>query len=282
MIAGLAVLGVLYVGVVLLYALHQGTEVSLADGGAAADAMTLQVEPRKVDAAGRGIDLLLTPDAGTGPLASGDELTLDEPMTLVVTPSNGERQFDYPQGRIVGAVEVTIPFDDGAVEQWPFDSYHVQALVIPNRLDGNDALALDVAYTASGNVPGWVIDVTVDRGDGSDPPTVDIRAHRPIATVAFAIVLLSVMVVMPILVLIVAIWSYRGARRVEATLMGWIAAMLFATIPLRSFLPDAPPIGSWVDYLVVLWVIVGLVLGLGIFTAAWLRWTGEHETPPRW
>jgi hypothetical protein len=57
--------------------------------------------------------------------------------------------------------------------------------------------------------------------------------------------------------------------------------MLFATIPLRTFLPGSPPIGSWVDYLVVLWVVAGLVLGLVIYVLAWLKWgtRGERAAP---
>ena len=79
------------------------------------------------------------------------------------------------------------------------------------------------------------------------------------------------MAVLPVLGLTVAIVAYRGIRKVEATLMSWMAAMLFATIPLRTFLPGSPPIGSWVDYLVVLWVVAGLVLGLVIYVLAWLQ-----------
>ena len=89
------------------------------------------------------------------------------------------------------------------------------------------------------------------------------------------------MAVLPVLGLTVAIVAYRGIRKVEATLMSWMAAMLFATIPLRTFLPGSPPIGSWVDYLVVLWVVAGLVLGLVIYVLAWLRWgtRGERAAP---
>jgi hypothetical protein len=56
-----------------------------------------------------------------------------------------------------------------------------------------------------------------------------------------------------------------------------MGAMLFATIPLRTFLPGSPPIGSWIDYTVVLWVVVGLIVGLAIYVAAWARWS--HPGP---
>jgi hypothetical protein len=52
--------------------------------------------------------------------------------------------------------------------------------------------------------------------------------------------------------------------------LGWIAAMLFATIPIRNFFPGSPPPGSWVDVLVVLWVFVALTLALVIGLAAFV------------
>ena len=79
------------------------------------------------------------------------------------------------------------------------------------------------------------------------------------------------MVVIPVLVLTVAVMVLRGRRKVEVTVMGWMGAMLFATIPLRNFLPGSPPIGSWIDYLIVLWVLAGLVVGLVLFVIAWIR-----------
>ena len=100
---------------------------------------------------------------------------------------------------------------------------------------------------------------------------VDIAVTRSGSTIAFGIVLLSLMVILPVLVLTVAIVVLRGRRKVEVTVMGWIGAMLFATIPLRNFLPGSPPIGSWIDYLIVLWVLAGLVGGLVLFVIAWLR-----------
>jgi hypothetical protein len=47
--------------------------------------------------------------------------------------------------------------------------------------------------------------------------------------------------------------------------------MLFAVIPLRNALPDAPPFGAWVDVTVVLWVIVALVASMGIYVSCWWR-----------
>ena len=58
---------------------------------------------------------------------------------------------------------------------------------------------------------------------------------------------------------------------VRGRVLGWIAALLFATVPIRNFFPGSPPPGSWVDVLVVLWVIVALTVGLLIGVAAFIK-----------
>jgi len=45
--------------------------------------------------------------------------------------------------------------------------------------------------------------------------------------------------------------------------------MLFAVMPLRNALPDAPPIGSWIDVTVTLWVIAVLVISMLLFISCW-------------
>ncbi|WP_442971394.1 DUF4436 family protein [Rhodococcus sp. EPR-157] len=36
-------------------------------------------------------------------------------------------------------------------------------------------------------------------------------------------------------------------------------------------LPDAPPVGSWVDYSVILWVVLGLVTAMILYVRSWWR-----------
>jgi phage shock protein PspC (stress-responsive transcriptional regulator) len=123
-------------------------------------------------------------------------------------------------------------------------------------------------------------------GATSDPVAqfagyVSIDAARSGSTIAFGFVLLTLMVLMPCLVLFVAIAAFRAKRKVEPSFMSWMGAMLFATIPLRTFLPGSPPIGSWIDFLVVLWVVVGLISGLAIYVAAWWKWGARSDRADR-
>ena len=178
---------------------------------------------------------------------------------------------------------------DGYIERWPFDSHSVDVAIVSLQTgDGDDMTADPHAAVRLGARAR--LDLLLARRspartrssiDGEPVTQMRVTATRSVATVAFGIVILGLMAVLPVLGLTVAIVAYRGIRKVEATLMSWMAAMLFATIPLRTFLPGSPPIGSWVDYLVVLWVVAGLVLGLVIYVLAWLRWgtRGERAAP---
>jgi uncharacterized protein DUF4436 len=49
------------------------------------------------------------------------------------------------------------------------------------------------------------------------------------------------------------------------------AAMLFAVVPLRNFLPGSPPTGAWIDQTIVIWVLLGPAVAMMIYIVAWYR-----------
>jgi hypothetical protein len=51
----------------------------------------------------------------------------------------------------------------------------------------------------------------------------------------------------------------------------WLAAMLFAVIPIRNFLPGAPPPGAWIDQALVIWVLIALIAAMTAYTISWYR-----------
>lgn len=267
-----------YVVVVALYA-SGGQVASSGDADVAPGSVVVRLKPESVNAAGNRIAVSLLPKSGPG-YVDESGLTVEKPFTLLVSGADGSRAIDYPADQLLSSTEVQL-VTDGYIERWPFDTYTVATLVVAAADTNGNGVAdpLPTSIVAEGRVPGWNIEATTfDAGsptqvDGKTvvPQGVMITASRSASTVAFGIVLLSLMVVIPALVLMVAIAAFRGRRKVEATLTSWIGAMLFATLPLRNFLPGSPPIGSWIDYLIVLWVLVGLVAGLVLFVSAWLR-----------
>jgi hypothetical protein len=77
----------------------------------------------------------------------------------------------------------------------------------------------------------------------------------------------------------VALQTFRRKRAVNTDMLGWMAAMLFAVVPLRGILPGSPPIGSWVDIALTVWVVSTLVASLALFVFCWWRDSEQPAQP---
>lgn len=102
--------------------------------------------------------------------------------------------------------------------------------------------------------------------------------NRSASVIAVVLLLLAAMALLAILAILVARSVVLQRRKVEATMAGWFAAMMFAIIPLRTNMPGAPPIGVWIDFLVVLWVELLLMFALAVFIMSWLRYGPQPVT----
>lgn len=124
-----------------------------------------------------------------------------------------------------------------------------------------------------------------DAAAASDPATSEPAesrtwVHRSGSTVTVVVLLLLAMVVLAVVAVLVARSVVLRRRAVEATMASWFAAMLFAIVPLRTNLPGSPPIGVWIDFIIVLWVELVLMYALAVFIGAWLRFGRAPDTAP--
>lgn len=101
-------------------------------------------------------------------------------------------------------------------------------------------------------------------------------------TLIFVVVVMVMMAVLAAAALSVSIRVYRKPGTIEATMASWQAALLFALVPLRNFLPGAPPIGAWIDMLVFYWVELALMVSMALFTYTWLRDRGHLKGEVTW
>ncbi|SIS09467.1 DUF4436 family protein [Microbacterium sp. RURRCA19A] len=259
----------LYATVVALYA-GSGDVVGSGGEEPSGDTVVLSLTPEKMDATTNRLAVSVVPTQGEGGTVT-DGLQALRPFGVLVSAVAGSKATKYDDGDLISPIDVSLVMD-GQIERWPFDRYTVRSVMtaIEDDADGESTPLSTVVQPSKRGIPGWDIAV-VETPLGQGINAVDVTVSRSGSTIAFGIVLLSLMVVIPALVLVVAIIVLRGRRKVEVTVMGWMGAMLFATIPLRNFLPGSPPIGSWIDYLIVLWVLAALVAGLVIFVVAWVR-----------
>ncbi len=132
--------------------------------------------------------------------------------------------------------------------------------------DGTGRTTVPVAVTVTDSMPSWTTGL-IDDGRGP----VTITAERTTETVAFAVVLCLVLVALPVLTLVVSVTTLMGRKQFLPPIVTWFAVMLFAVLPIRNLFPGTPPLGSRVDYVVVLWVVFGLAVSLVLYVAAWWR-----------
>ena len=267
-IIGLLIFVMLYVGLLVLYAVTGKTKEVHAE--IPADGVRVVLRANDVDGEGQRLLLDVDLDPADSLLSAGG-ITLAEPVTVVIDPSGSSREVTFPQGRVPAVVQIPIVLD-GDIRDWPFDHYDVTFVVGAFAGPPDGARELDVTTSMTGHVEGWRLRfgaASVPGLEGSKLTFGTAGLRRSGNTLVFAAILLGVLVMLPVLTCFVAARTYFGRRQVQPTFLSWMGAMLFATIPLRNFLPGSPPPGSWVDAVVVLWVIVALVAALGLYVLAW-------------
>jgi hypothetical protein len=189
-------------------------------------------------------------------------------------PPNDLGDLQYPAGKSPAQVATTIEAH-GDPNNWPFDSYSTDTLsaeVLVGQGDARQYIPARVEVT--GALDGW--DVSVRRvGEASQesdrPDNVIITLHRAKGPLIFDLGICLVLFALPTLAFAVAIQIALGKRKFVPPFVTWFAAMLFAVIPIRNFLPGSPPPGAWIDQVLVIWVLMALVAAMALYMLTWYR-----------
>lgn len=197
---------------------------------------------------------------------------------------------DIPVGTAVGKDYLLVYPVEGDPLQYPLDHYHYSYQYTENGQDMVSAPLIKIEkVTENGEEPvpvgllagprdvleGWS-DHWDLRVEGSTLKTT-LTLERSGSVLVFVAIVLVLLAVVASLALLVAWSAFTGRRPVEPGYASWLAALLFALIPLRVNLPGAPPIGAWIDALVFFWVEVVVLFSMVIFIAAWFRYRDEPD-----
>jgi Domain of unknown function (DUF4436) len=189
-------------------------------------------------------------------------------------PPNDLGDLQYPAGKSPAQVATTVEAH-GDPNNWPFDSYTTDTLsaeVLVGQGDARQYIPARVEVT--GALDGW--DVSVQHvGESSQeserPDNVIITLHRAKGPLIFDLGICLVLFALPTLAFAVAIQIALGRRKFVPPFVTWFAAMLFAVIPIRNFLPGSPPPGAWIDQALVIWVLIALVGAMALYMVTWYR-----------
>lgn len=183
---------------------------------------------------------------------------LREPLTLSLWPTLGGELY-YRAGARPTSQDIEIPLE-GDVEYYPFDTYRGIVNVQATVGSGKSARAVAIDVTTALRDPGWQQRTTRTVQGSSTIITEELLRAR--STKAISILLLAFMVALGIVAGIVAAWATAGMIEAAIGSASWLAALLFALLPLRNFLPGSPPVGSWIDILVFFWVEIVIMASM--------------------
>lgn len=194
------------------------------------------------------------------------EGNLTEDLVVTLTPFVPDGILTLPAGQVPAPVSVTIPAA-GVVQQYPFDSYAVQeSVAVTSGADsaaGEVAAVLPITSSVHFQVPGWSY-----TEETAGPTVIRGSVQRAGSTKAIAILLLALMVGLAVIAVSAVNSATRGRMKLELPLASWLTVMLFALIPIRSFFPGGPPLGSWMDILVYFWVEMVVMVCVGLVSWA--------------
>jgi Domain of unknown function (DUF4436) len=266
------------VGVVLFVVAYVISVVLYVDGGMGhpnvvvrgepvPDATRVTIDIQEVQSANSLIVSSINVYPGPG-LLDPQTHNLKDDLTIAVSSVVSASKRTWPKGTLPDVFRISLALD-GEVAEWPFDEYH-SGPVVAQLVSGSSATRVPAVVTMVDRLLGW--DVATDRINDDDlvgPYQVDLV--RSTSTVAFAVVILGVLIALAAFALFVAVQTVRDKRKFQPPMTTWYAAMLFAVVPLRNALPDSPPIGVFIDVTIVLWVTVILVISMGLYISCWWR-----------
>ncbi|MDI9950596.1 DUF4436 family protein [Rhodococcus sp. IEGM 1305] len=209
--------------------------------------------------------------------ANGD--TLNRDITLLLIPSTSHEEIVFRAGASATTFDTEF-IATGNAAYWPFDRFEVNPMVVEAYQGlGADRELVPTALLLEGRVDGWKAraeEVAVDTDLSRNGTGAALMFARTGGNLIYAGILLLMMTILAGLAAFVALQTFRRKRAVNTDMLGWMAAMLFAVVPLRGILPGSPPIGSWVDIALTVWVVSTLVASLALFVFCWWR---DSEAP---
>jgi hypothetical protein len=248
--------------------------LDLSEGGGNYTIVQLRLDELKTNANRLTVDVLVYPPDSTYDKRF-DVLAKDVAVRLYPTSDLGDLVF--PVGKAPAQVQTKIEAH-GDPGNWPFDKYTTEKISADTFIGSGDARRkYPGRVEVTGSLEGWDVGVTrvTDTGElappGDDDASLVITLKRAKGPLVFDMAIIAVLIALPTLALWVAIPMVMGRRKFVPPFGTWYAAMLFAVVPLRNFLPGSPPAGSWIDQAVVQWVLIGLGTAMTLYIIAWFR-----------
>ena len=207
-------------------------------------------------------------------------------MVVTLSPAVDAGTLTFREGTRLSPKPVLLPAP-GIIEDYPFDSYRVLTEIEVVRPDSADAPGRSTEVTAipskpylSVNAPGWS-ETELERSPRAlAEEEIAFRLIRSTPTITIALIFVALMAAVAVLAVLLVIATVRERFELSMATAAWMTAALFALITLRTRMPGTPPLGSWIDILVYIWVVVMLALAFSAIIVMLLSQGNRTTNPP--
>lgn len=228
--------------------------------------VNLYLEPISVDPVSQAMQVRV--DASPGPGLRGARPDApDRDLTLTLSSGDAVEVLTFRANERMGPASFRPDLQEGRIIDYPLDRYRVALRV--QAFEG--PAPVPVRITAWEGVLGYAIRSTRNDGENEGDVTLRFAVRRTPAQVFFAIAAYAAMAVMTCASLAVSFSTFLGRKKAEATLIGALAALVFALPVLRNALPSAPPLGVLADLAVFFWAELAAVISLALLVLSWAR-----------
>ncbi len=210
-----------------------------------------------------------------------DSGNLAQDLKVAINDASGNSSLTFRAGDPPPPIEATLLLRDGAIAQYPFDSYSsllFLRLTVPEGSKEDRVVPISIGVQS--NLSGF--EMTAEPGEGKsfvddDIALASFKITRSWASFVYALGTMAIMLGLAITGLRI-IWA-TYAWRIESPpwLYGFLIGALFALPPLRSSLPGAPPAGAIVDYLSFYPAVAVIAVAMLVTMSHWL---GEARPLP--
>ena len=230
--------------------------------------VALYVQPIQIDAVNESMQVRIS----VVPLSDAKVTIADRDFLLTIQRGGQVDHVQIQAGQLLPEVTFGLDLHEGDVRDYPLDRYvSLMTLAASERAQDGNEKSLPIHVTAWEGVLGFDVKAKSVSSQRSEELQLQFAVSRTGGVAFFGVAIYGAMLVMMLCALIIGSLVFVGIRRIEVTLIGALAAVIFALPALRNALPGAPPLGVRADIFIFFWAELGAVIALCLFIAAWAR-----------
>ena len=212
------------------------------------------------------ITMSFVPDVTAPELASGRKLLGD--IELELDSGAAVMTHKFKKGETPNPWVAVIPISDGDLTEFPFDDY-TGGFTMKASVNGGAKSTVKLDLDKS--VHGYKFAVTAESVLDDTELEIEFRLSRSPAVMFLVIIGMLSLTLVVLSALNVAWHVGARGRKVEFSMMVWVAALLFVIPAVRNGMPGSPPPGAVIDFGLFFWLHVLAVISLLTLVASWSK-----------